>query len=837
MAEVAELEHALERIQVGRHTAEDVHVLRGALGAGQIRIARASGQDSVAIGGNVHASIIVTGDGNYVVIQDMSVEELRKLLSSQVRLDPRMRKQRSDLLTKTRRQFVRGDPDQPQPGLLEQMLRNIPRLTLEMAYEADVLLQPPGSRQPAGRLAGHARSSAYAASANVLPPGSTIVDVFDNHDGQVLLLGAPGSGKTTLLLVLLEALLELAVADDALPMPLVFSLASWGTRRACLEEWLFDELTTRPGQYEVPQATARTWIVDERILPLLDGLDEVAGEHRAACVEKINAFQRRRRKDRPALVVTSRADQYAALRPTQLHLRGAVRLQPLSEQQVQTYLAKSGQAVVGLHEALQTDAELRKLAERPLLLGVMVEAYRGLPAATLSTRRSEDDPYVRLFATYVDRMFEHHGEDPRYPRPQTEHWLGWLARALTQRDQPVFYLERVQPDWLTTRALRRWYAAADRLGSGLLVALLSGLFIGLSAVLLDGLLVGLSAGLLVGLAAGLLAGLLGGRPDVDDRQQCLRRTIRRAIVGWLVMAVVIALVTGLCISLLVASGLAAPILGAGSLTPVRIIGVLVVGLLVGVLPGLAGAFASGVAGGPGLGPRSVVVVEAVQWEFSRALRSGSIGGILGLLAGLGLGLLFWFVNTLVTTLNGSPLTELPYELSELGAALFAGFEAGLFIAFGVGALHALIGGFDAREIPPRARPNEAIWRSAGRASLIGLAAGSIIALDLGVFFALRGDLWDGLSGALGFGVVFGLAGGLAYGGYACLSHLALRLVLWRADMLPLDTIRFLDYATERMFLRWVGGGYIFVHRLLQEYLAGLENDTGGQTPTDSTSAV
>lgn len=33
--------------------------------------------------------------------------------------------------------------------------------------------------------------------------------------------------------------------------------------------------------------------------------------------------------------------------------------------------------------------------------------------------------------------------------------------------------------------------------------------------------------------------------------------------------------------------------------------------------------------------------------------------------------------------------------------------------------------------------------------------------------------------------------------------------------------RFLDYCTERIFLRKVGGGYIFVHHMLMEYFAGL----------------
>jgi hypothetical protein len=45
------------------------------------------------------------------------------------------------------------------------------------------------------------------------------------------------------------------------------------------------------------------------------------------------------------------------------------------------------------------------------------------------------------------------------------------------------------------------------------------------------------------------------------------------------------------------------------------------------------------------------------------------------------------------------------------------------------------------------------------------------------------------------------------------------LVLWRFGAMPLDYVRFLDYAAERVFLRKVGGGYIFVHRLLLEHFA------------------
>src|SRR5205814_6953841 len=47
---------------------------------------------------------------------------------------------------------------------------------------------------------------------------------------------------------------------------------------------------------------------------------------------------------------------------------------------------------------------------------------------------------------------------------------------------------------------------------------------------------------------------------------------------------------------------------------------------------------------------------------------------------------------------------------------------------------------------------------------------------------------------------------------------------YRAGFMPWKYPRFLDYASERILLRKVGGGYIFVHRLLLEYFAALESE-------------
>ena len=80
---------------------------------------------------------------------------------------------------------------------------------------------------------------------------------------------------------------------------------------------------------------------------------------------------------------------------------------------------------------------------------------------------------------------------------------------------------------------------------------------------------------------------------------------------------------------------------------------------------------------------------------------------------------------------------------------------------------------------------------------------------------------------LGLPVLVGAITGLLFGvfgaGEACIKHLALRLVLFCNGSIPWKYARFLDWATEHILLQKVGGGYIFIHRLLLEHFAEMGN--------------
>lgn len=181
----------------------------------------------------------------------------------------------------------------------------------------------------------------------VQTPTTRLIDAFDRLDRALLIVGAPGAGKTTLLLTLARDLLQRAAQDREQPIPVYFPLSSWAKRRRLLADWLVDALNE---QYDVPRKTGQTWVDADHILPLLDGLDEVQREQRSACVEAINAF--RQEHGLPPLVVCSRVVDYDAL-GMRLRLQGALVVQPLTPQQVDSYLTQVGAPLAAVREALQ----------------------------------------------------------------------------------------------------------------------------------------------------------------------------------------------------------------------------------------------------------------------------------------------------------------------------------------------------------------------------------------------------------------------------------------------------------------------------------------------------
>jgi len=232
-----------------------------------------------------------------------------------------------------------------------------------------------------------------------LGEGQTITSVFDEFGGSVLILGEPGAGKTTALLRLAKDLIERAEHDEHAPVPVVFSLSSWRAS-GDLVGWLVAELSAK---YQIPKAIGQRWLHERRLTLLLDGLDEVGAEHRASCVEAINALARTAGL---ANVVCCRLNEYVEL-PVRLGLNGALRLRGLSREQIFGYVASSGTRLTGLDSLLRRDSSLLVLAQTPFMLNLMVRTFEDLPEGHLTT-----DAFAGLEAhkralmdAYVARQF------------------------------------------------------------------------------------------------------------------------------------------------------------------------------------------------------------------------------------------------------------------------------------------------------------------------------------------------------------------------------------------------------------------------------------------------
>ena len=235
--------------------------------------------------------------------------------------------------------------------------------------------------------------------------------------------------------------------------------------------------------------------------------------------------------------------------------------------------------------------------------------------------------------------------------------------------------------------------------------------------------------------------------------------------------------------------------------PVRILAAgLVLGLVIGGVVGLVTGLVSL--------SREIVCVETVRWSWSSCWRARSSILVVALVVGSVFGPFIVLLGSLTGELDEGVLF-----------ALFAGLFGGLLYGLFAGLFAGLIRGLTFSQIETRTLPNEGIYRSARNALTVGLICGLICGLVVVLVVVPFVELGDSLAGGLVVGLVFGLVGGLVGGGEACLKHVVLRLWLIHNGSTPWNYVRFLDYAAERILLRKVGGGYVFLHRMLLEYFA------------------
>ena len=77
---------------------------------------------------------------------------------------------------------------------------------------------------------------------HTLPPGTSILEVYERSGGDLLILGEAGAGKSTMLLRLAHALVQRAEQEETYPLPVILRLSSWTGQHPTLDDWMIDQL-------------------------------------------------------------------------------------------------------------------------------------------------------------------------------------------------------------------------------------------------------------------------------------------------------------------------------------------------------------------------------------------------------------------------------------------------------------------------------------------------------------------------------------------------------------------------------------------------------------------
>ena len=591
----------------------------------------------------------------------------------------------------------------------------------------------------------------------------------------LLILGEPGTGKTIALLQIAQNIIQRAEPDSSQPIPVVFNLSSWTKQRQTIEKWLTEELKE---QYGVPKLLSQLWIEREQMILLLDGLDEVKAEYRNTCVRALNNFVATH--SMTEMVVCSRIKDYQAL-TERLQLSSAICIQPLSSEQVDVFLEKAGDSLVGLKTLLQQNRELKKFVQTPLILNIMSQAYQGWSVKDLSRQlRSTETGHQNLWNAYIKVMLTRKRASAKYSKDKVLKWLSWLAKRMMQESRTVFSIEKMQPDWLGSKWKRLINVLIVSLVAGLIALPLFGLINGLiygwinrpTYEPIDGAIYGLIYGLIGGVIYGLIYGLIGGVIfwlDLGDKKK------------------IIGMSGGMFIGLIVWI-IYEPIYG------------LIVGLMVGLSVGMqVDEFTFQI--------KAVETLSLSAIKFSKNLIYGIILVVIPAL-----------IFLLYVKLNQKPIIGLTEGLIY---ALINGLVVGL--------TEGLEKGLVRREIERKTSPNQGIFNSLKNMVIVFSTISILMTLSCIITTQVIKQYVDSIEvqnvwndGLIIVVLLISILMSVYTTGMPAIQHFILRLGLWLSNYIPWNYARFLDYASELLLIKKVGGGYVFYHRMLMEHFAQMK---------------
>jgi tetratricopeptide (TPR) repeat protein len=594
-----------------------------------------------------------------------------------------------------------------------------------------------------------------------VPPGTPIAEVFDSHDigGKLLLLGNPGAGKTTTMLDLAATLIQRANADPEEPIPVMLNLSSWQNPQQSCTDWLLKELKSK---YGVSRKLGKTWLTEKKLLPLLDGLDELPPERQEPVVEAINTWLQSE-EGTPRLLVCSRLEEYE-LYAAKLSLNGAVCLNPLTDEQVKDYLASLH--MEALWETLEQDKDLLGLVRAPLLLSVSILANEAIDLTKWEQLGNIQDRLDYLLDAYIVRRLNELMVSKEYvpgkqpTTQQTQQWLGWLAKQLKAQSEDEFLVENMQPSMLVSWRQKLAY------------------------FLITKLLIGSTGALFVEIVYWLT---LWPSEDFATAQSSLGFVFFLGLV-WYYDSDIIAPAEKLSLSFSEQSYKkffkVLKDVVTQWLSPLRSLFAKITSIIITIM--------------------TVVIVCAINGFNEKSL-------ILSLLI-FGLSLGFLIASFIVSIVAGlfpaiySAIKSDVYTCLSPNQGIRKTFRnaSGISLSLIVLMIILRFANFD-----PRFLYNSLGLMASTPAFLTQCILGILIFVGLLSAFASFPIL-------LSVPVLIYL---VSQTSVACIRHFALRCALYMANFIPWNYARFLNYSTERRLLQRVGGRYRFIHRLIQERFA------------------
>lgn len=376
------LKSALERLASGSSSVTDLQLIQQALHAEKIVIA---GERSVAVGGDVVKSIIITGDvtGTFLIFNGDDATALREALQSiAVRPNQLSPSERAELdrayLGEVihKNQFWR-DHYTPLAALVGVPSESAsiptvaPRQFLPRGF--DVLVRERATREMDEHRASNEKIEHY----------DDVCDAIEKH-GDLVLLGDPGAGKTTTLWRLMHEYAQRAITDyqlhdPAVKIPILINLGRYDGLSPTLD-FLRTELVLSskdnfanavyPAHRRVA-AHLEEYLDDGHLILLLDALNEMPQAHFADSVRNLEVLRDEHPGNR--FIFTCRALDYTV----KLDLPEA-KIQDLNEDSqrdfLTAYFSDAGAQLLGTLRDSYKD--LLELGSNPYMLLMIGQVYQ-----------------------------------------------------------------------------------------------------------------------------------------------------------------------------------------------------------------------------------------------------------------------------------------------------------------------------------------------------------------------------------------------------------------------------------------------------------------------------